>query len=171
MNLFAKQKQRHRSREQTCGHQVAKRGSDELGDWDWHIYSVCVEGGWGGGISHLVVPTLRGPMDYSPIGSSVHGISQARILEWTAIPFSRGSSQSRDRIRVSCIVGRFLPSELPRKPQINYTPIKKNFFNALTLVHEQQMINTIVTLSLFLTITHASPTLKSISQIQRLMFK
>ena len=99
MNLFAKQKQRHRSREQTYGHQVGKRGSDELGDWDWHIYSVCVEGGWGGGISHLVVPTLSDPMDYSPIGSSVHGISQARILEWTAIAFSRGSSWPRDWTR------------------------------------------------------------------------
>ena len=32
------------------------------------------------------------PMDYSPLGSSVHGISQVRILEWVAIPFSRGSS-------------------------------------------------------------------------------
>ena len=37
-------------------------------------------------------PTLYDPMDYSPSGSSVHGISQARILEWIAISFSRGSS-------------------------------------------------------------------------------
>ena len=36
------------------------------------------------------------PMDYSLPGSSVHGILQARILEWVAIPFSRGSSQPRD---------------------------------------------------------------------------
>ena len=41
-------------------------------------------------------PTLFDPMDYSPPGSSVHGILQARILEWVAIPFSRGSSQLRD---------------------------------------------------------------------------
>ena len=40
--------------------------------------------------------TLRDPMDHSPPGSSVHGIFQARILEWVAIPFSRGSSLSRD---------------------------------------------------------------------------
>ena len=52
-------------------------------------------------------PTLCNPMDYSLPGSSVHGIFQARILEWVAIPFSRGSSQSRDRTRVSCIAGRF----------------------------------------------------------------
>ena len=38
--------------------------------------------------------------------SSVHGIFQARILEWVAIPFSRGSSQFRDRTQVSCIAGR-----------------------------------------------------------------
>ena len=41
--------------------------------------------------------TLRDPMDYSPPGSSVHGISQAKILEWVAIPISRRSSQSRDQ--------------------------------------------------------------------------
>ena len=40
--------------------------------------------------------------------SSVHGISQARILEWVAISFSRGSSQPRDRTWVFCIPGRFL---------------------------------------------------------------
>ena len=37
-------------------------------------------------------PALCDPMDYSPPGSSIYGISQARILEWVAIPFSRGSS-------------------------------------------------------------------------------
>ena len=46
-------------------------------------------------------------MDYSPPGSSVHGILQARILEWVAISFSRGSSQPRDWIQVSRIAGRF----------------------------------------------------------------
>ena len=52
-------------------------------------------------------PTLCNPMDCSLPGSSVCGISQARILEQVAIPFSRGSSQPRDRIWVSCIAGRF----------------------------------------------------------------
>ena len=51
-------------------------------------------------------PTLCDPMDCSPPGSSVHGIFQARILEWVAISFSRGSSRPRDWTRVSCIVGR-----------------------------------------------------------------
>ena len=44
--------------------------------------------------------TLCDPMNYI-----VHGILQARILEWVAFPFSRGSSQPRDRTQVSCIVG------------------------------------------------------------------
>ena len=51
-------------------------------------------------------PTLCNPMDCSPPGSSVHGILQARILEWVAISFSRGSSQPRDRTQVSRIAGR-----------------------------------------------------------------
>ena len=46
-------------------------------------------------------------MDWSPPGFSVHGILQARILEWIANSFSRGSSQLRDRALVSCIAGRF----------------------------------------------------------------
>ena len=52
-------------------------------------------------------PTLCDPMVYS-----VHGILQARILEWVAFPFSRGSSQPRDRTGVSCIAGDSLPTEL-----------------------------------------------------------
>ena len=43
----------------------------------------------------------------SPPGSSVHGVLQARILEWVAIPFSRRSSPPRDQTQVSCIAGRF----------------------------------------------------------------
>ena len=55
--------------------------------------------------------TLCNPMDCSPPGSSVHGISQERTLEWAAIFFSRGSSQPRDRTCVSCIVGGFFTTE------------------------------------------------------------
>ena len=47
------------------------------------------------------------PLDCSPPGSSGHGMVQARILEWIAIPFARGSSQSRDWTQVTCIAGRF----------------------------------------------------------------
>ena len=51
-------------------------------------------------------PTLCNPVDCSLPGSSVHAIFQARILEWVAVSFSRGSSQLRDQTQVSCIVGR-----------------------------------------------------------------
>ena len=50
---------------------------------------------------------LCDPMDYSPPGPSVVGILQARILEWVAIPFSRGSSQPTDQTWLSSISGRF----------------------------------------------------------------
>ena len=57
--------------------------------------------------------TLCYPMDLT-----VHGILQAKILEWIAISFSRGSSQSRDGTWVSHIAGKCLPSELPGKPYL-----------------------------------------------------
>ena len=51
-------------------------------------------------------PTLCDPMDCSPPGSSDHGILQARVLEWLAMPFSRGSSRPRAPAKISCIAGR-----------------------------------------------------------------
>ena len=57
-------------------------------------------------------------MDYSLPGSSVHGILQARILEWVALPFSRGSFQPRDWTQVSCIAGGFFTTEPPGKPHL-----------------------------------------------------
>ena len=61
-------------------------------------------------------PTLWDPMDCSPPGSCVHGILQARIPEWVAISFSRGSSWPRDRTRVACLPGRFFTIWAPGKP-------------------------------------------------------
>ena len=61
---------------------------------------------------------LCDPVNCSPPGSSVHGILQARILERVDISFSRGSSQPRDRTRISCIAGRFFTPEPPGKPQL-----------------------------------------------------
>ena len=53
-------------------------------------------------------PTLCNPMDCSPSGSSVHGILQARLLEWIVFSFSRGlPSQPRDGTHISCIAVRF----------------------------------------------------------------
>ena len=57
-------------------------------------------------------------MDCSSPGSSAHGILRARVLEWVAIPFSRGSFWPRDRIRVSCIEGSFFTVWASRDPYI-----------------------------------------------------
>ena len=57
-------------------------------------------------------PTLCNPMDYT-----VHGILQARVLEWVAFPFSRGSPQSRDQTQVSCIAAGFPTSWATREVQ------------------------------------------------------
>ena len=55
--------------------------------------------------------TLWGPVDCNPPGSSVHGISQARIVEWVVILFSRGSSCPRAQTHVSCLAGRSFTTE------------------------------------------------------------
>ena len=62
-------------------------------------------------------PTLWDPMDFNLPGSSVHGILQARILEWVAIPFSRGCSQPGIEPRSSTLWVASLPSEPPGKPK------------------------------------------------------
>ena len=60
-------------------------------------------------------PTLCDPMDCSLPASSVHVILQARIPEWVAIPFSRGSSWPRDPIWISCTAGRFFTAWTTRE--------------------------------------------------------
>ena len=59
----------------------------------------------GGGLVAKSCPTITTPMDYSPPVSYVLGILQARILEWVAISFARGSFPPRNRTPVSCIAG------------------------------------------------------------------
>ena len=78
-------------------------------------------------------------MDCNPPGSFVYGILQARLLEWVAIPFSKGSSWPRDRTWVSCIAGRFFtiwasgkPIWLSGKPNI-YTPLFILYYMIVTL--------------------------------------
>ena len=61
--------------------------------------------------------TLCDPMNCTLPGSSVHGVLQARILEWVVIPFSRGSYQSRDGTWVSHIASRFFTIWTTREPQ------------------------------------------------------
>ena len=62
-------------------------------------------------------PTLCGPMDCIPPSSSVHGIFQARIPEWLATSYSRGSSQARDQTQVSALAGRFFTTSATWKAQ------------------------------------------------------
>ena len=69
------------------------------------------------------------PMDCSPPGSSIHGIFQARILEWVAIYFSRGSSRPRDETRVSHIAGRHFNVWATREA------LMCNFYPAWVLSH------------------------------------
>ena len=74
-------------------------------------------------------PTLCNPVDCSPPDFSVHGILQARILEWVAVSFSRGSSQPRDRTQVSCIAGRRFNLWAARRE--NYFPQTNNKLHQL----------------------------------------
>ena len=64
-------------------------------------------------------------MDCSPPGSSVRGISQARILDWVAMSSCRGSSWPRNRTCVSCTAGRFFATELPGKPWLSIGFLKQ----------------------------------------------
>ena len=65
-------------------------------------------------------PTLCDPMDCSLSGSSIHGIFQARMLEWISISFSRGPFHPRNRTQVSRIAGRRFTIWTARKPQSNF---------------------------------------------------
>ena len=70
-------------------------------------------------------PTLCDPMDCSPPGSSVHGTSQARKLEWVAMPSSRGSSSPRDQTHGLLHLLHWQVGSLPGKPLINNSSCHK----------------------------------------------
>ena len=79
-------------------------------------------------------------MDWSPPGSSVRGILQARWLEWVAIPFPRGSSRPRDQIRVSCISRQILyrlshQGSPHMYIQTHYVDVQPKFFFCKTIPH------------------------------------
>ena len=81
-------------------------------------------------------PTLCDPMNCSSPGTSVHGILQARTLELVAIPFSRGSSQPRDRTQVSCIAGRFFTVLATREAL--YICVYIHPYNGILLSHKKE---------------------------------
>ena len=74
---------------------------------------ICLKGQHWCVLSHFGHIQLCNPVDCSPPDSSVHGILQARILEWVAMPSPRGSSRSRHQTRGPCIAGRFFTDEPP----------------------------------------------------------
>ena len=74
--------------------------------------------------------TLCDPMHCSLPGSSIHGIFQARVLEWVAISFSRGSSGSRDRTQVSHITGRHFTIRATREALSSQWKFRKRAFQA-----------------------------------------
>ena len=96
---------------------ASKKGGKEKESSE-QTYQVMVSKEMKNGIFSILVkvaqscPTLCDPMDYM-----VHGILQARILEWVAFPFSRGSSQPRDQTQVSRITGGFFISWAKREAQ------------------------------------------------------
>ena len=73
----------------------------------WNTQILKMSNPWWWWFSCSVESNSCNPMDCSLPGFSVHGLLQARILEWVAIPFSRGSSQPRDGTWVSCIAAGF----------------------------------------------------------------
>ena len=73
-------------------------------------------------------PILCDPVDCSLPGSSIQGIPQARILEWVAISFSRGSSQPRDRTQVSRIGGRRFNLWATREAQFSHSVVSDSLW-------------------------------------------
>ena len=87
--------------------------------------------------------TLYSPVDYSPPGSSVRGIVQARILQWVAVPSPRGSSQPRGRTCVShasCVGRRVLHRQRPLGSPLNRTEMFRETWTACWPPHSPGMI-------------------------------
>ena len=81
-------------------HRIAKSWT-WLNDWAYTHTAYISLSEWVSEVTQSC-PTLCDPIDYIPPGSSIHGILQARILEWVAISYSRGPSPPRDRTHSSC---------------------------------------------------------------------
>ena len=102
--------------------------------WTYHKKFYTCQSGVGNGmcvcvcvcvcISHSVMSDC-GRLDCSPPGSSVHGILQARILEWVTISYSRGSFRHRDWTQVFCTAGRFFTDWATREVLTKHSPVWK----------------------------------------------
>ena len=91
------------------------RGSSQPRDWTW--VSRIVDRRFTIWATREVCPTLSDSMDWGLPCSSVDEISQARMLQWVAISFSRESSWPRDQTTSFALTGRFFTTEPPGKPQ------------------------------------------------------
>ena len=92
-------------------------GSRNAGKWRFALRISATPWKWKIGHHSVEFDSLWTHGLYSPPGFSVYGILQARILEWVAVPFSRGSSQPKDRTQVSHIAGRFFTVWASREAQ------------------------------------------------------
>ena len=94
----------------TCSRQKISKATEILNYKIQHAMCACV-------LSHQLCLTVCNSMDFSLPSSSVHGILQARILEW--LSSSRGYSWPRDQTCVSCITGRIFTAEPLGRPKFN----------------------------------------------------
>ena len=115
-NLYACQKTMVRTLHGTTDWFTSGKGVQQdhiLSPCLFNLYTECV-------LIAQSCPALCDPTDCSPPGPSVHGILQTWILEPVAIPFSRGSSQPRDRTWVSCIAGSFFTIWAIREARVHH---------------------------------------------------
>ena len=101
----------------------------------------------GGGFVTKSCPTIENPINCSLSDFSVHGISQARVLEWVAISFFRGSSPPRDQTQVSWIAGGFFTNWATREAQKTVAIIQsevsqkdKDYYSILTHIYGIKML-------------------------------
>ena len=101
-----------------------------------HFYSTFLS------VSCSVVSDSVTPQTVPHQGTSVHGILQTRVLEWVAMPFSKGSSQPRDRTQVSCMAGRFFTiwatGKSWRDGSSNLLPCRLSIFRSRVCVTQRQ---------------------------------
>ena len=117
-------------------------------------------------ISLQLCPVICNPMDCSPPGSSVHGILQARMLEWVAILFSRGSSQLRAQTWVSSITGGFFTIWATREAlaSLNLTILDTSYHNSqdTETLHPSISDEQTKTMGYIQTVTHHSALKKKV---------